>query len=196
MIKPRWWNGREPEPLNTPWRMSVDELCESKNKSKHIKTNQSKTKKARVNKIKQNKAKYGLTVRSTLTWASCQIRIIAGAHAPGMPETFSPPSRVSDPDMHPGTYVTHVPWCMPGSLTSGFLWSRRREKTFPAFPVKPDFTYLVRGPWTYECLSHQSPVAYRQTSNMSRFNSKKLKCFSFRLAVVSAQSAVKSRMKM
>ena len=60
--------------------------------------------------------------------ASCQIRKIAGAHVPGMPETFSPPPRVSDPDMHHGTCVTHVPWCMPGSLTSGFLWSRRRGK--------------------------------------------------------------------
>ena len=46
------------------------------------------------------------------------------AHAPG---TFSPP-RVSDPDMHHGTCVTHVPWCMPGSLTRGFLWSRWRGK--------------------------------------------------------------------
>ena len=44
-------------------------------------------------------------------------------HAPGMPGTFSPPSRISDPDMHHGTCVTHVPWCMPGSLTSGFLWN-------------------------------------------------------------------------
>ena len=50
------------------------------------------------------------------------------AHAPGMPGTFSPPPRVSDPDMHHGTCVTHVPWCMPGSLTSGFLWSRWRGK--------------------------------------------------------------------
>ena len=31
------------------------------------------------------------------------------AHAPGMPGTFSPPPRVSDPDMHHGTCVTHVP---------------------------------------------------------------------------------------
>ena len=45
-------------------------------------------------------------------------------HAPGMPRTFSPPSWISDPGMHHVTYVTHVPWCMPGSLTSGFLWSR------------------------------------------------------------------------
>ena len=50
------------------------------------------------------------------------------AHAPGMPGTFSPPPRISDPDMHHGTCVTHVPWCMPGSLTSNFLWSRRRGK--------------------------------------------------------------------
>ena len=48
------------------------------------------------------------------------------AHAPGMPGTFSPPPRISDPDMHHGTCVTHVPWCMPGSLTSSFIWSRWR----------------------------------------------------------------------
>ena len=27
--------------------------------------------------------------------------------------------------------MTHVPWCMPGSLTSGFLWSQWREKSSP-----------------------------------------------------------------
>ena len=68
-------------------------------------------------------------------WASYQIRKIAGAHAPGMPGTYFPSPRVSDPDMHHGTCVTHVPWCMPGSLTSGCLWNRRRGKTFPAFPA-------------------------------------------------------------
>ena len=50
------------------------------------------------------------------------------AHAPGMPGTFSPPLRVSDPDMHHGTCVTHVPLCMPGSLTSDFLWYWWRGK--------------------------------------------------------------------
>ena len=70
-----------------------------------------------------------------LQWASCQIRKIAGAHAPGMPGTFSPSPRVSNPDMHHDTCVTHVPWCMPGSLTSSFLWNRRWGKTFPAFPA-------------------------------------------------------------
>ena len=50
------------------------------------------------------------------------------AHAPGILGTFSPPPKFSDPDMHHGTCVTHVSWCMPGSLTSGFLWSRWRGK--------------------------------------------------------------------
>ena len=53
---------------------------------------------------------------------------VRAAHAPGIPGTFSPPPLVSDPDMHHGTCVTHVPWCMPGSLTSSFLWSRWRGK--------------------------------------------------------------------
>ena len=68
-------------------------------------------------------------------WSSYQIRKIAGAHAPGMPEMFSPPSRISDLDMHHGTCVTHVPWCMPRSLPSSSLWSRQRGKTFPTLPA-------------------------------------------------------------
>ena len=70
------------------------------------------------------------------------------AHAPGMPGTFSPPQLVSDPDMHHGTCVTHVPWCMPGPLTSGFLWSRLRENVpgIPGACATGNFTYLVRGP--------------------------------------------------
>ena len=50
------------------------------------------------------------------------------AHALGMLGTFSPPPCVSNPDMQHGTCVTHVSWCMPGSLTSSFLWSRLRGK--------------------------------------------------------------------
>ena len=70
------------------------------------------------------------------------------AHAPGMPGTFSPPAWVNDPDMHHGTCVTHVPWCMPGSLTCGFLWSGA-GKNLPGTPgacATPNFTYLARGP--------------------------------------------------
>ena len=41
-----------------------------------------------------------------------------------MPGTFSPPPRVSDSDMHHGTCMAYMPWCMSGSLINGFLWSR------------------------------------------------------------------------
>ena len=43
-------------------------------------------------------------------------------------ERFSRPPPVSDPDMHHGTCVTHVPWCMTGLLASGFFWSWWRGK--------------------------------------------------------------------
>ena len=65
-----------------------------------------------------------------------------------MPGTFFPPPQVSYPDIHHGTCITHVPWCMPGSLTSGFLWSWWRENVpgFPGACATHNFTYLVRGP--------------------------------------------------
>ena len=50
------------------------------------------------------------------------------AHAPGIPGTFSMPPRISDSDMHHGTCMTHLPWCMSVSLTCSFLWNRWRRK--------------------------------------------------------------------
>ena len=50
------------------------------------------------------------------------------AHTRECRERFYPLARVSDPDMHHGTCVTHMPWCMSGSLTSGFLRFRWRGK--------------------------------------------------------------------
>ena len=75
------------------------------------------------------------------------------AHAPGM---FSPPPRVSDPDMHHGTYVTHVPWCMPGLLTSGFFWSRWRGKRsrHSRRMRKPQFYVSGRRPIELRWLGH------------------------------------------
>ena len=64
------------------------------------------------------------------------------AHAPG---TFSPPPRASDPDMHHGTCVTHVPWCMPGSLTSGFLWSRWQGKRSRHFWCMRNLQFYASG---------------------------------------------------
>ena len=50
----------------------------------------------------------------------------------------------SDPDMHHGTCVTHVPWCMSGSL------NRSGGENVPGIPgacATRNFTYLARGPW-------------------------------------------------
>ena len=47
----------------------------------------------------------------------------------------------SDPDMHHGTSVPHVLWCMAGSLTSVLLWSQWRGKRsrHPRRMRKPQF---------------------------------------------------------
>ena len=44
-------------------------------------------------------------------------------------ERFPHHPRVSDPDMHHGTCVRHVPLSVPGFLTSGFLWGRWQGKS-------------------------------------------------------------------
>ena len=79
------------------------------------------------------------------------------AHGPGMPGTFSPPPRVSDPDMHHCTCVMHVPWCMLGSLTSGFLWSRWREKRsrHSRRMRNPLFSVSAKRPMYDKCPSQQ-----------------------------------------
>ena len=79
-------------------------------------------------------------------WVSCQIRKIAGC---ACARNVSPPPWVNDPDIHHGTCVTHVPWCISESLTSGFLWSRCWENVpgIPGTCVTRNFMYLVRGPW-------------------------------------------------
>ena len=51
---------------------------------------------------------------------------------------------VSDAGMHHGTCVTHVPWCMSGSLTRG------DGENFPCIPgtrTTRNFAYLIRGTW-------------------------------------------------
>ena len=63
-----------------------------------------------------------------MSWASCLIRKIVGCACAWNAGNVSPAPRDSDPDMHHGTCVTHVPRCMLGSLTSGFLLSQWREK--------------------------------------------------------------------
>ena len=51
---------------------------------------------------------------------------------------------VSDPGMHHDTCVTHVPWCMSGSLT------RHDGENVPGIPgacATLNFRYLASGPW-------------------------------------------------
>ena len=74
------------------------------------------------------------------------------AHAPGMPGTFSPPPRVSDPDMHRDKCVRHVPRSMPGSLTGGFLWGwcRGNHSRHSRRMRNPQF--YVSGKWPMECV--------------------------------------------
>ena len=50
--------------------------------------------------------------KSCLPWASCQICKIAGCACSRIPACITTRA------------VTHVPWCMPGSPTRGFLWRR------------------------------------------------------------------------
>ena len=52
---------------------------------------------------------------------------------------------VSDPGMHHGTCVTHVPRCMLGSLTGG---GGENVPGIPGTCATRNFAYLVRGPWS------------------------------------------------
>ena len=70
------------------------------------------------------------------------------AHAPRMPGTFSRhrlqrKPLVSDPSMHHGTCVTHVPWCMSGSINRG---GGENVPGIPGASATRNFSYLVRGP--------------------------------------------------
>ena len=96
-----------------------------------------------------------------LSWASYQIRKIAGCACAGNAGNIFPTHRVSDPHRHHGTCVTHVPWCIPGSLTSGFLWSRcRGKRSWQSRRMRnPQFYVSGKRPMTEpkRCLIHYWP---------------------------------------
>ena len=52
---------------------------------------------------------------------------------------------ISDLSMHHGTCVTHVPWCMSGSLNSG---GGENVPGISGACATRNFSYLSRGPWT------------------------------------------------
>ena len=70
----------------------------------------------------------GRCLATNMAWASYQIRKIVGCACTGNARNVFPTTTVRDPEMHHGMCVTHVLWCSPGLLTSGFLWSWRRGK--------------------------------------------------------------------
>ena len=51
---------------------------------------------------------------------------------------------ISNHGTHHGTCVTHVPWCMSGSLIRG---GRENIPDIPGACATRNFTYLARGPW-------------------------------------------------
>ena len=88
--------------------------------------------------------------------ASYQIRKIAGCACAGNAGNVFPPPRVSDLDMHHGTIVTHVSWCISGSLTNGFLWNRWRGK-------RSRHSRRTRNPQFY--VSGKRPIVTRHFTN-------------------------------
>ena len=67
------------------------------------------------------------------------------AHAPGRfpRHRLQRKPLVSDPDMHHSTCVTHVPWCMSGSLNRG---DGENVPGIPGACATRNMRYLARGP--------------------------------------------------
>ena len=99
-----------------------------------------------------------------------QLRV---AHAP---RTCSPPPRVSDPDMHHGTCVTHV-WCMTESVTSSFLWRRRRGKRSHHSRRKRNLRFYVFGKRPMSCAYWWNPVRAHSHHPIIWFPLSKVLCF-------------------
>ena len=93
-------------------------------------------------------------------------------HAPGMPWTFSTPPGVSDPEMHHGTCMSQVPWCMPGSLISSFIWSLwpgKRSRHSRRMP-NPQFYVSGKRPMTTEVSVAAVMALMNSTAATGRFH--------------------------
>ena len=89
---------------------------------------------------------YSQQMPHTLSVPQTSIRYVKlrVAHAPGMPGTFFPPPTLKATASKRSRYacVTHVPWCMSGSLTLG---GRKNVPGIPGGCATHNFTYLARG---------------------------------------------------
>ena len=72
---------------------------------------------------------------------------------------------VSDPGMHHGTCVTHVPWCMSGSLTRGG-WEN--VPGIPGACATRNFTYLAGA---HHCRWHQGFCSWKCTPTYRGYDS-------------------------
>ena len=89
-------------------------------------------------------------------WASYKIYTIAGCACVGNAGEVFPAIDLKgyrDPGTHHGTCVTHVPWCMSGSLTRGG-WEN--VAGIPGACATRNFTYLTRGPY-HDIITCQTP---------------------------------------
>ena len=68
----------------------------------------------------------GWTNEDSIPWASWQIRKHSGCRE--CSECFPNHCKLAIPACIMAPAVTYVPWCMPGSLSRGFLWRRRCGK--------------------------------------------------------------------
>ena len=73
---------------------------------------------------------------------------------------------VSDPGMHHGTCVTHVPWWMSGWLISGGV---ENIPSIPSACATRNFTYLARGPCHSRYYGSNWPPDRRQTYHRGKW---------------------------
>ena len=68
--------------------------------------------------------------------------------------------------MHRGTCVKRVPWCMTGSLTSGFIWSRWQGKRsrYSRRMRNPQFYVSGKRPMGYSACTHGWRESYYKTN--------------------------------
>ena len=78
---------------------------------------------------------------------NCGLRMSRGCRERFPRHRFQRKPLVSDPGMHHGTCVTHVPWCMSG--IANLRWRGKRSRHSRRMR-NPQFTYLVRGPLCFD----------------------------------------------
>ena len=80
----------------------------------------------------------------SVPWASYQIRKSAGSACAGNAGNVFPTTDLKGNREHHGTCLTHVPWCMTGSLTRG---CGENVPGIPGACATHNFRCLARGPW-------------------------------------------------